>query len=86
MILFLCDDDIDDKGDSPDSFSKENILLREWSSEAESRWGLAEGWIIDACGRVWESCNGDIDGWHKLSTMYPGEIWPLNEMPTPKDI
>lgn len=86
MFIFLCDDDTEDQRDSLDSFYRENILLRKWLSEAESPWSLAEGWIIDACGRVWESCNGDIDGWHKLSEMYPGEIWPLNKLPTPKDV
>ena len=86
IFVFLWDDDRDDKGDSPDSFYKENILLREWLSEAESRWGLAEGWIIDACGRVWESSDCDIDGWHELSKMYPGEVWPLNELATPKNL
>jgi hypothetical protein len=86
MFVFLCDDGIEDQREILDSFYRENILLREWLSEAESRWGLASGWIIDACGRVWESSNGDIDGWHKLSEMYPSEIWPLNELPTPKDL
>jgi hypothetical protein len=65
-------------------YCKENTLLREWWDEGENLNGehqiLAGGWIVDASGRVWESCAGDIDGWHQLSEMYPGEIWPLNEV------
>jgi hypothetical protein len=62
-----------------ETFSKENILLRAWDNEGP--FGLAEGWLVDGLGRVWESCAGDLDGWDSVSKMYPGEEWPLNKIP-----
>jgi hypothetical protein len=61
-------------------FSKENILLREWYWPSPQE--PAYGCIVDALGRVWESSDGDIDGWHEISGFYPTEIWPLRKIPT----
>jgi hypothetical protein len=87
MLFFFADIEDEDLHQLPESFCKEHILLRQWwnGDEDPDGFGIAGGWIIDASGRVWESSNGDIDGWHKQSEIYPGEIWPINEVITTKE-
>jgi hypothetical protein len=69
------------KIDILNAFAKENILLRKWHDGDGSKSGLSEALLVDALGRVWEFCGGDIDGWHKVSELFPGEVWPLTRIP-----